>query len=704
VRRAGFSRTAAAAPDYAPAAEGVTPRRRGLTLSRPMLMEPHSNERDRTWIVLLVVSFLFGLAVSWQRWGNPLIDTGREMNVPLRLASGEMLYSDVRHVYGPLSPWVHAVLYRMFGPTLTVLYADGIACAAVAIALVYWLSRQIMTPAAAGAATMSLMWLCVFKPAGNYVLPYSFNALHGTVLGLATLAVLARAVHTAAAIDWGTDGSPGVNTSGSNTPAERIDVAMRPLSTHSVDSAVRVESRPSVTMDGSVMRGFLVAGVLAGLTLLAKTEMGMAAIAAGVVAAPLAGLGRRTRRFQLMLLFLTPAACLTVATYGVIAMHVGWSTLLNDSWLLAYNMAPELSAYNRRLAGLDRPLYSAWRVLLAGVKLGILASIVASVSTLAAGPALHTAGESLTSPRSRLATFVLEHPWPALAAAVGIAVLLSITTGLDWDKGPYLFMPVLLAALIVALVREMRHHGVGRAAVQSSLLLVYAVYALASIGRMVLHVRSGGAYGSYLLPMSIVIFTYLWVGPFAGALGNARTAGMARRIAISLILISAVVAAAMLGVRYRTRSTVAITSSRGTMIAGNEVGVAWNEALAFIETHTRQGDPVAVLPEGTSLAFLSGRRNPLREEIATPGFLDRSGEARAIRQLQDARAPLVLIANRPTAEFGPNAFGRDYCTELMRWVQAHYQLCAMFGVVKDPRLQVGDRPFFIRAYCRPDGT
>ena len=48
------------------------------------------------------------LAASWQRWSDPIVDVGREMNQPLRLVAGERLYSDVRHIYGPLSPWLHA--------------------------------------------------------------------------------------------------------------------------------------------------------------------------------------------------------------------------------------------------------------------------------------------------------------------------------------------------------------------------------------------------------------------------------------------------------------------------------------------------------------------------------------------------------------------------------------------------------------------
>jgi hypothetical protein len=552
------------------------------------------------------------------------------MNVPLRLVNGETLYSDIRHIYGPLSPWVHAVLYGMFGPHLNVLYADGIGCAAIALALVYWLARQLMAPAAAGVAALNVMWLCVFKQSGNYVLPYSYNALHGTVIGLATLAVLTRTVR-----------------------------------------ASRSDERTA-----GVMGGFLVAGVLAGLTMLAKTEMGTAAGAAGIAAALIAP-APRSRRFQLLALFLAAAVSVVAATYGLIATEVGWSTLVTDSWVLAYNVPRELATYNRHLSGLDRPLHSMWRILLACVKLGIVATVVAAAS----------AWTARTSP-----------PWRALAVALGLGAVLSVTTGLDWDKGPYLAMPVLLTAFLLALARDFLHR---RLTLDSSLLLIYTVYALASLARVILHVQSGGAYGSYLLPVSIVIFTYWWMGPFADAFADARTARIARRIALALLLLAAVGSAVLLGRQYRTRSTIAITSSRGSMISENDLGIAWNEALAYIAAHTQSHDPIVVLPEGTSLTFLSGRRNPLREEIVTPGFLDAAGEARAIRQLQAAHPPLVLIANRATAEFGPNAFGRDYCVSLMRWIESHYQRCALFGPAKDSRLQIGDPRFFIRAYCAP---
>jgi Dolichyl-phosphate-mannose-protein mannosyltransferase len=606
------------------------------------------NTRDWFWIAVVAAAFLFGLAASWQRWDGPLIDCGREMNQPLRLASGEQLYSDVRHIYGPLSPYFHAALYRFFGPSLGVLYADGILSAAVVLALVYGLSRRIMSPVASATATLSVMWLCAFKPAGNYFLPYSFNALHGTVLGLLAVAILAAA------------------------------------------------TRSDPDSDSAAATHFAVAGVVSGLSLLAKTELGLSAIAAGIVAAVLSGGGRHGRQAKHLLIFLAGALAVAAGGYGVVVAHVGVAPLVGDSWLLWYNVPPGLKHYNQWVSGLDHPVRSVTRMTIALAKVAALAAILAAISQLVARWR-GTGGAPAAD--SAMARLVMWSPARALLVAAAILAVLGVTTGFDWDKGPYLAMPFLLAGLIWMERRRLSDADPHRA-VRARLLILYAVFALVCLGRMILHVRSGGAYGSFLGPMSMVLFTYLWAEPFGDWLEASGAGRAGATIAVALILVDLVVTAGILAHRYRTRYQTPIVTSKGTLIAQHDVGQAWNEALAFIASRTQPSDFVAVMPEGTSLDFMSGRRNPLREEIVTPGYLDGPNEARAIAQLEASRAPLVLITNRATKEFGANAFGRDYAREMMRFIELRYEPCAMFGPKKDQSLQIGDRPFFIKAYCR----
>jgi hypothetical protein len=622
--------------------------------------------RDVPWLALIGVSFCAGLAASWERWGNPLVDCGREMNQPLRLARGEMLYSDVRHIYGPLSPYLNAVLYRIFAPSLWVLYADGIVTAALIMALVYLLARRFMKPATAAAATLSVMWLCAFKQAGNYILPYSFSALHGCMLGLAAL------VLTIAFIDSG-------------------------------------------------KKKFLVAaGLAAGLTALAKTEMGAAAFLAGALAALLAGRPRVPDSLKLLAIFALPAAAITVGVYWRIAALTGLSVLSLDSFLFLRHLPPELVYFNKRMSGLDQPLQSLRQMIAASIRFSAIAGVVAAISLMIARRRAPAASPRPVAEGSGGAG--LEQVWTLPPpkggarnadgrASIGqICLLLSVSVlafalmaaAGDWDQGPYMGIPFLLIAMLAA--------GIGRYPSRNPenpepynrklALIVVVAYALLSLTRVILRVRSGGAYSSYLLPASVVLFTYCWVDLFPALFRDQTARRAVQRIALGLILADVGLTAVLISYRFRTRNTYAINTPRGTMVAVPDLGKAFDEAQTFISRETSPGEPVAVMPEGTSLNFFTDRPNPLREEITTPGFLDGENETRAISELDRSGVRLILVSNRPTPEFGAVVFGRDYCRELMAWVDAHFDMVAVFGPNHDPNLQIGDKTFFMKAYRR----
>jgi len=124
--------------------------------------------------------------------------------------------------------------------------------------------------------------------------------------------------------------------------------------------------------------------------------------------------------------------------------------------------------------------------------------------------------------------------------------------------------------------------------------------------------------------------------------------------------------------------------------------------MRYVLTETRPGDPVACLPECTAINFFTDRRNPLREEIVSPGYLDREGESRAIDRLEATNTRLVLIENRPTTEFGVAVFGRDYCQRLMAWIHQHFEPVATFGDATSATAFGEETPFFVRSYRRKD--
>jgi hypothetical protein len=519
----------------------------------------------------------------------------------------------------------------------------------------------------AAATTLSVMWLCAFKQAGNYVLPYSYSALHGCAFGLLSLAFLVHFL-------------------------ERRE-----------EDAISAEHGTQALPPRRVAMSLVLAGTAAGLAILAKTEMGFAAVSAGIMTAALAGFPSFRRAITLGAIYITPVVVLVLGVYSYFASRVGWSVLSEDSFLFFRHLPPELVYFNKRVSGFDQPLQSIMNIAGAAVRVGALAAVVGTISVLLTWrkrdsfPQVHIPDLSRVSDAGRASYAQI---WLLFVVSL-LIVVVPFAGALNFEKGPYLAMPLLLIGLFgLESARFIRQRSDAALRNQTIIVLIVTVYALSSLARVILRVRSGGAYSSYLLPASVIVFTYAWVHPFANLFRQEATRRLARNIAVALIILDVAITASLLSFRFRDRNTYILNTDRGTIVTVSDLGQSINEAIGFIKSETAADEPVAVMPEGTSLNFFTDRPNPIREEITTPGYLDREGEERAIRQLIESNTRFVLVANRATSEFGAEAFGRDYCRTLMHWIEQNFEACAVFGRDHDPNQKIGDKTFFIRAYRR----
>lgn len=88
---------------------------------------------------------------------------------------------------------------------------------------------------------------------------------------------------------------------------------------------------------------------------------------------------------------------------------------------------------------------------------------------------------------------------------------------------------------------------------------------------------------------------------------------------------------------------------------------------------------LAVLPEAGALGFLLGVRSPLRFEHVLPGCVDARVDRDLAEGLDRARPARVVVVSRPTPEFGPVAFGRDYAVEVAGRLARDYAVEARFS-------------------------
>jgi hypothetical protein len=140
---------------------------------------------------------LFYLSISWRKWPDTTVDFGRELYVPWRLTHGAVLYRDIEDNYGPLSQYLNAGVFALFGPGIMALVTANLGIFAGIIAAIYTLFRRAW---GAGAAFLSsALFISVFGFAQyvgvgnyNYATPYAHEATHGLFVCLLLVLVLGR--------------------------------------------------------------------------------------------------------------------------------------------------------------------------------------------------------------------------------------------------------------------------------------------------------------------------------------------------------------------------------------------------------------------------------------------------------------------------------------------------------------------------------
>ncbi|HEX9500542.1 MAG TPA: hypothetical protein VGA10_02700 [Thermoanaerobaculia bacterium] len=151
------------------------------------------SSRTATFALLALLIVIAGLAFvqSYQRWLDPIIDTGRDLYIPEQLLHGATLYRDIRYQYPPLAPYLLAVITSVIGHSLASYTAIGLF-QSLAIAIALWVvGRRTAGPIAGFAAALFFVALsfCGASTWGaNFLFPYSYAATIGMAFLVASLA------------------------------------------------------------------------------------------------------------------------------------------------------------------------------------------------------------------------------------------------------------------------------------------------------------------------------------------------------------------------------------------------------------------------------------------------------------------------------------------------------------------------------------
>ncbi|HET6277794.1 MAG TPA: glycosyltransferase family 39 protein [Candidatus Polarisedimenticolia bacterium] len=569
-------------------------------------------------ITALAALFVALAAWSWRRWPDLLVDFGQQLYIPWRLAAGERLHQEITLLHGPLSQYLNALWFTLFGPSLTVLIIVNLAILALLTWLVYRIVRLVGSPLTATISCVVLLSLFGFSQYvknGNYnfIAPYTHESTHGLVLAAGMILALARA------------------------------------------------------MTAGGRRSWAIAGICLGLACLTKVDVALAAMASAAVGLTSAALMRELRAGRL--LWFASGACAPAAAflgYFLTYLSPGRALRAVGGGFAALSAEVARNPFYLGAAGLDDPLGNLWlMIVMAGVLIGLVLLGVAA-DAVARKRAREPAAVALAAGALLFLGLMLKPellPWEelpralpliTLAAGVSLLVLYWRVRG-DASRRQVLIPGLLGTSFALALVAKtalnlhVYHYGF-YLALPATLVLV--VISLEGIPRL-LRDRFGCGIVFRSLAVALLAVCTVYHLRWSREVYGMKDYPVGRD-----------------GDRIVTFSP-----------AYDDAGPIVAEALAWLEAHTTSEQSIVGFPEGIMLNYLARRptRTTCMNFMMTEMIL--FGEQELLDALRADPPDYVLLVHKDTAEFGVGWFGQDrrYGQAIMDWVKHGYEAVAQFG-------------------------
>lgn len=571
---------------------------------------------------MLAVAFVALLAWSWRKWTDPHIDFGNELYIAWRLTEGEALYRDIAHRNGPLSHYVNALWFALFGVSLRTLVFCNLAVLAGICAALYRGFERFAGAFVATACGLVLLGVFAFSQYSgianfNFVTPYHHFQTHGIALALAQLAALERLARS---------------------------------------------GRPAWAA---------AAGLALGAAFLTKVELFVPALAMAAAAAAGLAVGGAPRAqgrvARVGLVFVGAALVPPLVCFLALALQMPAGTALQGTlgnW--AYLAGALADRYYLAGAGL-----ADWR------RNGALA--LAGFAGIALfGVAL--AGLDRLAPKAPTARRALA----ALAGAGLFALLAWRPHAVGWAT-VLRALPLTSAALAVALgVACWRARADAAAFGRLFPAALFAVWALALLAKLGLAARVQHYGFALAMPATLLLVAALLHGLPAWLRRHGGGGEIARALAAAGVA-GAVLFYWQWSDRLYAHKTLEIVGGADGLLvddpAVNPRGQILGQAVERLRTLMQPGETLLVLPEGISLNYWLRRDNPTPYDLFLPTEIAAFGEDAMLRALRARPPDFVVLAHRLHREFGVGPFGVDPRNgrRLMEFVTRRYERVARLG-------------------------
>jgi len=556
---------------------------------------------------------------TWGTWPDVLVDFGQQLYLAWQIADGRALYADLAFYNGPLSQYLNAFAFKLFGVGLRTVVVLNLFWMGLLVLLLYHILTMIGGRLSAFAGCLVFVLLFGFAQyVGignyNYVCPYSHEMTHGLILSLASMVCV-----------W-----------------------------HS-------------TRFGSRM--LAAGGLLLGLAFLTKAEVFIAGAAGTGTALFLtfparSSEGRAILREAACFLagFLVPPVlaflllCLRMPADQALAGTMGsWGAVMNTNLtnLFFFRQGMGLTDVGGNLA-----LMAAWA--------GRYAALIVPVALL-----------SLAARKSALREGVLT----GVTLIVLTAALWASWDDIAWRNAARGLPPALLLIGAISAVRFFRARGDPGQRERLTRQISMISFAMAMLGKMALNARIYH-YGFVLaMPGTLVVVVAL-VDWMPSSLKNYGGSSVVFRAGAFVLLGGLVIAYLIMQGQIMARKDRWVVGGAGDALRADALrGELIIKALEVFPEMIEEGQTLAVLPEGVMLNFLLRRPNPTPYTNFMPTEVVFFGEAGMLEAFKAHPPDWISLVHKDTSEFGFRFFGQDYGQSLYAWIMDAYQPVGVVGAV-----------------------
>jgi hypothetical protein len=383
------------------------------------------------------------------------------------------------------------------------------------------------------------------------------------------------------------------------------------------------------------------AGVAGALALLAKPEAAPALLGAALAT----GAWRAGARL------LAIAGLLAASVYGVAMAGIPVADLVSYGPLRHFSMPTEFRELYVRVSGLHPALLGrgAGGFLAGGALLGGWAIFLAGLVARRTGRSM--VGGTLLAAGLLANSVVLREP--------------IVTTGV---RG----IPLLLAAAGFVALAEHR-----RGDVSARLPLAAALVGFAFAWRTAFWTVPVFPYAPLAAVSSLPAVAWL-LGMRIPRAVDSSSRPRAALFAVVPLLLAPLLFLPRLVLFYRAPRTE-VAGPAGRWLPPGEEGELFEKLVAHLTRTGVKDRDLVVLPEAGALGFLLGVRSPLRFEHVLPGHVDARVDRDLAGDLDRTRPTRVVVVSRPTPEYGPVAFGREYAIEIAARLARDYAVEARYS-------------------------